>query len=320
MKALITSFNTAIERLLVVDGNVAGQVHRLTRDETLAGGKGTNAARVLIQLAADPDFRGDERLVPELAGFTGGRLGALCRELHAAEGLTAHWVTTAAQTRVNEVIVDLRDPDGATVYNAAGGPVTEEESARLRDLLLDRLSEASIVLCMGSNPPGLPEDFTPWLIRAARERGIPVLTDTHGPALAVAVTERPDIVKVNRDELDALGGDPAADAWLAAGVQAVIVTDGARGVVARTVDGIWRATPPTVTVASGVGSGDAFAAGLAWSMLARRPRGGWPDHLRVACACGASNAAGITASLHCEAPPARLIPQVSITPLPAPSA
>ena len=73
MKVIIASLNTAIERLLLVDKQRPGDVHRLLDDKTLAGGKGVYVARVLKQLATHlPDAP-----VPLLLGFLGGATGRL---------------------------------------------------------------------------------------------------------------------------------------------------------------------------------------------------------------------------------------------------
>ncbi|MFI6348679.1 1-phosphofructokinase family hexose kinase [Streptomyces sp. NPDC050560] len=324
MTVAIASVNSAVERLLVVAGHRPGAVHRLVGDATLAGGKGVNVARVLATLRAGGpyDVLGSARTHaapgPLLFGFRGGATGRLFAELLAAEALPAALVETAGATRVNEVLVDRSDPAGATVYNAVGDPVTAAELALLDEAFESALDGAEALVCTGSTQPGVPEDqYARWIVRA-RERGVPSVLDAHGPALRAGAAAGPDVVKVNAEELAGLAGPPpgpdphtVARGWLAAGSRCVIITDGATPAVALTREARYEVVPPAVAARSGVGSGDAFLAGLVHSMLGA-PGGGWERHLRAAAACGASNAAGERAGLSPDAPPAALLARVEV--------
>jgi len=305
-KAAIVSANTAIERLLVVDGHRPGAVHRLVEDRTLAGGKPVNVARVLHQLGG---------VQPVLVGFAGGDTGALFRRLLAAEGLTGRWADTAGATRICETLVDLADPAGATVYNAAGPAITPAELAALDTLVEELTSTSAALVCTGSLPPGVPVTGYRDRLASARARGLVTVLDTHGPALAAGAAAAPTVVKVNRDELAAVGGDPESvvAGWRATGTECVIVTDGARPTEAYTPDGRWRVAAAPVDVVSAVGSGDAYLAGLLDSLLTR-PDAGWPVHLRRAAACGAANATNIAPGLPPGLPLDELAARVAVTP------
>jgi len=289
MKVAVASLNTAIERLLVVAHHRPGTVHRLTDDRTLPGGKPVNVARVLGQLGA---------VEPVLFGFAGGATGRLFRDLLTEAGLDGRWVATANPTRVCETLVDTADADGATVYNAAGPYVTPGELAALDALAADLLPGAAALACTGSLPPGVPATWYRDRIADANARGLVTLLDTRGPALTAGAEAGPTIVKVNREELAAAGPDPdaAIDGWRRAGTRCVVITDGARPAVAVTPDGSFTVTPAPIRARSGIGSGDAHAAGLLTSLLTR-PEAGWTGHLTYAAACGASNAAGVLPGL-----------------------
>lgn len=343
MSVVIASLNPAIERLLVVPRNEPGTVHRLSRSETLAGGKGVNVARVLAQLAtpaftpragadtgdttdaapAAPAARAAFPVPPTLlVGPLGGPTGRLQAELLAAEGLATATVPISGWTRTNEVLLDESRPEHATVYNAAGPALDPDELAALRTLCSSALDGASLLICTGSLPPGPPVEFYGEWIAEARRRGIRTLLDADGTALARGAAAGPTIVKVNRDELRGLavadGRTERAlvDAWHATGTEAVIVTDGAAATEAHTPEGDYTVRSPRVPTRSAVGSGDAFTAGLVWSLL-ERPAAGWPEHLALAAACGASNAASTLARLSPEHPPAALLPAVDVQPVQA---
>jgi 1-phosphofructokinase family hexose kinase len=318
VRVAIASFNPAIERLLVVRGNALGKVHTLIRDDTLAGGKGVNVARVFAQLST-PQFEptglaSAVEQLPRLFGPLGGATGDLLLALMRAEGIEGDWVDVAAPTRTNEVIVDEADGENATVYNAIGPTIDDDEIARLKAVAFEALVGASALVCTGSIPPGMPKDIYAELIAAASAVGIPSILDAHGEILEIAANAAPTIIKVNRNELEELAGRAGAasqmEAWTRAGTMAVIITDGSRPVAAITPDGIMKVTPPPTHTISAVGSGDAFTAGLLWSFLRRAPD--WEGHLRLASACGASNASGARAKLSDLAKPAEVEGLVAI--------
>lgn len=295
MNVLIASLNTAIERLLLVDQQRPGTVHRLLNDKTLAGGKGVNVARVLRQL--QPQL--ENAPAPLLLGFLGGATGRLCRELLAEEGLDGRWCEIAASTRICEVVTEQKAPDKASVYNAIGPAIQPEEYRRLWSMLAAELPRASAVVCTGSLAQNLtPDEYGRW-ISLAREHGVISLLDTHGAALLQSAAALPDIIKINRDELRQANAETADDLpghWLAQGVRCVIITDGQQPTLALTPDGNFTIAAPAVATLSAVGSGDAYCAGLIASLLAR-PQSGWAAHLTLAAACGAANAASSTAGL-----------------------
>ncbi|MFB6678292.1 1-phosphofructokinase family hexose kinase [Streptomyces sp. NPDC056390] len=314
MSIAITSLNSAIERLLAVQAHRPGSVHRLTRSETFAGGKGVNVARVLTQLAAARPDTAEPVPAPLLLGLAGGPTGRLFEELLATEHLAAALVPTSGATRVCEVLVDLSDPAGATVYNASGPQVEHPELEALEGLFTQTLAKSEALVCTGSIPPGVPADQYAHWITQARDQGILSVLDAHGEVLALGAAAIPDVVKVNREELSSLGaGDPAdrARGWLDAGIRCVVITDGDRPARAFTADTEYEVVAPQVPVRSAVGSGDAFCAGLVHSLLGA-PQAGWAAHLRTAAACGASNAAGTTAGLASSHPPAALLPRVTV--------
>jgi fructose-1-phosphate kinase PfkB-like protein len=194
------------------------------------------------------------------------------------------------------VLVDRAYPDRATVYNAAGAAVSQAELAELAAAAKARIAASAAVVCSGSLPPGVPADHYATWVAAARTAGAWSLLDTSGPALLAGAAAGPDVVKVNREELTGASVSSLTDSWQRAGTRAIIVTDGARPALAVTPEGALALAPPRIDLKSGVGSGDAFTAGLTWSLLARSSAD-WRAHLRLASACGASNAASETASL-----------------------
>ena len=122
------------------------------------------------------------------------------------------------------------------------------------------------------------------------------MIDSRGPALAHALAARPEVVRLNREELElTLGkGIPDLPALIAAlrrllaqGIQLAVCSLGAEGAVAVTGTGGWRFVPPKIRQKSSAGSGDAFTAAI---MVWRERGANWPEAIRWACAAGAAKA------------------------------
>ena len=112
-------------------------------------------------------------------------------------------------------------------------------------------------------------------MRTAHGLGVPVVLDSASAAAVEALAEQPEVLKVNAEELALFAGFATADPDARArayrglrerGVRWIIVTLGADGVEAGDGRLVLRADVPKVAVVNSVGSGDAAAAGAAWSL------------------------------------------------------
>jgi 1-phosphofructokinase family hexose kinase len=149
----------------------------------------------------------------------------------------------------------------------------------------------------GSLPAGLGPDFYVSLIEGAHAAGAKVFVDTSGEALRASANARPDFVKMNRAEAEALVGRPlatikelahAAAQIVERGVGSAAITLGRDGLIwlERKNGMVWKAVPPRMIAISAVGSGDATLAGFAYA--ATHGVAG-EEALRLAAACGAAN-------------------------------
>jgi len=121
-----------------------------------------------------------------------------------------------------------------------------------------------------------------------------VIVDARGEPMRQALSARGSIIaKLNRAEFEqTLSQRFATDSAFENAVRqsapidgALIVTTGKTGAVAAVAGQFYRVIAPVIQALSPIGSGDAFAAGLAAA---------WPagpvEALRLACACGVANA------------------------------
>ena len=214
--------------------------------ERIPGGKGGNQAVAAKLLGADVrligcvgrDFAADEAL-GELRK-AGVRLDV--RELDVPTGIAL-------------ILVDANGENQIAVVPGANSEV---------DLVAQGQEVSGAALCQLEIPDAAVEQTrsqADWLcVNAA-------------PARPLTVT--PDLIVVNRYELEVIGEQPGLVA-LTLGPEGAVLLDGG--------DEVARAAPPKVDAVDGTGAGDAFTACLVVSLLEGRER---EEALRRACAAGA---------------------------------
>ncbi len=283
----------ALDRTLVVDGDVTpGAIHRPSAAVAVAGGKGLNVARAAHALGAD---------VVGVA-VLGGPTGETVRRLLAGAGVLTACVEGAHDTRTCTTVA-AGSTSVLTEFYERATEVTPSEWAELERTVGDELDRRPGWLTVsGSMPPGAPVDAVARLTRLAHTRGAKVAVDTHGDALAAALDERPDVVKVNEHEAATVLGATSLDA--AAAAQALhdrrahgwltVVTAGTAGAWAVAGDDTWHVAAARAG-AFPVGSGDCFLAGLVVALSTSAAD--VPAALRLAAGAAAANAARPGAAL-----------------------
>lgn len=252
--------NPSLDRTYEVPGLLPGAVLRCTADRVDPGGKGVNVSRALAAAG--------HRTVSVLP--LGGVEGALLAELLEAQGIPVAQVPIDGKTRVNISVVE---PDGrVTKLNAAGPELAAAESKALLAEVTARSAQAAWLACCGSLPRGLPPEWYAELVGRVHDAGARIALDTTGPALLAALSQRPDVIKPNREELaEAVGGriTTVGEALQAArqlrdlGARAVLASLGADGQLLVDSGGAaWFGTATVETVRSNVGAGDASLAGF----------------------------------------------------------
>ncbi|TNE63100.1 MAG: 1-phosphofructokinase family hexose kinase [Alphaproteobacteria bacterium] len=229
-----------------------------------AGGGGINVARVLKRLGA-----------PVTALFpAGGSIGALLEKLVEAEDVPCRAVPIDGETRENFTATEKSGDQFRFVL--AGPALAAAEWHACLFATEDELAEGDILVASGSLPPGAPTDFYARAALVAHTAGARFILDTAGDALKAALGAGVSLVKPNLRELQDLTGETLVDeasqlaacrALVADGkTEAVALSLGADGALLVTADGAWRARGPDEKVASAVGAGDSFVAGLAWAL------------------------------------------------------
>jgi tagatose 6-phosphate kinase len=273
-----------VQRSMIFSRVVIDGVNRAIEVREYASGMSPNVARVLRTMGGEP---------LEL-GFIGGDRGRfLAADLQAA-GIGCEWVEVSAPTRLCTTVID-RAAGTATELVEESSPVEPAGWERMARLLEEQLPRAQVWVFSGSLPPRAPQDFYARWVPLAQQQKAKLIIDARGEPLRLALKHDGFIAKLNRDELrETVGRELQSDQELKEAAMQItprggasIVTMGRHGALACDGQTVWRVTPPNVKAVSAVGSGDAFAAGLALE-LSRGKR--LRDALPMAAACGAANA------------------------------
>jgi len=275
------TLNPALDHFLDVEELRVDDANRVKRECLYAGGKGIDVSRAIRHLGGDS----------MALGFIGGHTGQAMVALLKAEGVTCYFTPIVQETRRN-IIVTTQRCGTQTMLNSPGPVVSRDEwAAFLTHLKLLDLQDAYVVVG-GSLPVGVPSDAYGQIVEVVQARGARALLDADGLCLKSGLRARPFAIKPNVNELRRLTGKPlrseadilrAAERVHRAGVEVVMVSRGAKGVVLIGRQERYRATPPAVTVRSTVGAGDSTVAGFVFTHAAGK---GLEECVRVATAAG----------------------------------
>lgn len=274
-----------VQQTMIFQRVAADEVNRAVETRRGAAGKPVNVARVLRVL-------GEEAM---LCVPVGGDTGRFIRRDLDALGIAHDCVESKAPTRTCVTVVD-RAAGTATELVEEAGPLSADESAQMLAKMKAHLPGCRMMILSGTLAEGVSEDFYFDCCRAAGQSGVPVILDARGNPLTRALPTRPLVVKPNRHELAAMMGKSIDDdgaLWEAMialhrqGAQWVVITMGRAGAAACDGASFWKIPAIKIEAISAIGSGDAFAAGLATGLAAGREV---PEACRLAAACAAANA------------------------------
>ena len=281
------TMNPALDVSSTVDRVVSEHKLRCGPSRFDPGGGGVNVSRAIRNLG------GNSVAVYPLGGPTGQAYRGFLEQA----GILGRVVTIAGNTR-ESFTVDETTTGEQYRFVLQGPTFREPEWRACLSVVGDHLPVGGFLVASGSLPPGVPDDFYAMLARIAHEHDIRVVVDASGPALAAALDEGVFLIKPSRDELAELVDAPgeldrpeqveAARSIVDDGrAEVVALTLGAGGAVLVTADDELHLPTPKVEVASAVGAGDAFLAGLVLRLAEGRPLA---DAFRTAVAAGSATA------------------------------
>ena len=284
MPVISICLSPGLQRSVLIDTLIPGEVNRLRSVVVDVAGKGVNVCRVLQRLGVDA-----------LCLAQGGSNSDEVLALAAAEGLNLRLIASAGTLRTCTSIIETSLVSGRRVTELVepSSAVDETCVALMDQALASLLPTASALVIAGSQAPGYPSDYQAQLAERAQRAGVPVAVDLQGPALLGVLATRPALVKINLAEFVATflaarfhGGEhsgllaqPTLATELTAAIAQVsrdyaatsfVLTRGANSIVLAR-DGQLRVVAVTPLAAgevvSPIGSGDSFLAGMVAQLL-----------------------------------------------------
>jgi len=263
-KILTLTVNPALDRIVTVDRLVFEDRAYIETTTEMAGGRGINAARVLVNFG-----------VETVAVTTSGReTGRKMEELLQKDTFEKDVVKIRNTIRTN---LTISDRQGLSIkLNEIGPAISKLEQKRIAQAVEKRLPEASWLMVCGSLPPDIDLHFYSKLLKLAAKHKVQTMLDTDGDPLLHAMEGGPTIVKPNQSEAERLLNTAlitrtqlidAVQKIKSLGAKSVVLSLGSRGVIAATfTEGIIEVIPPAIDAVCPIGAGDAMSAAIVWSL------------------------------------------------------
>ena len=262
---LIVGQNTAWQKVCILPTLTIGGVNRVEQVLQYASSKGPNVARALLCM-------GQPSLV---LGYSGGRTGALLANDLEAEGIRSHLTPIRAETRI---CTTYAARDGVSTEVIEPSPeVTAEERKMFQTIFSSHSAEAGLLFLCGTAVRGESADSYVRMVREVRRRGGLVIMDAACPESINALSQSPQILKVNAAELSLVASAPAdtpeqrleiyRDLSARHGIRWFFTTMGSRGMEGWDGSELLHAVPPRIHVVNAIGSGDAASAGIGLALM-----------------------------------------------------
>ena len=280
-KVVTVTLNPALDLTGSLSELNVGSVSLVSQSNLHAAGKGVNVAKVLSDLGAQVT----------VTGFLGKENPELFHQLFSQINVTDEFIEVEGATRINVKLVE--ENGRVSDINFPGVQVSTEEIERFERVLFRLAEDHDYFVIAGSLPGGVSPELCASWIKTLRQRGKKVLFDSSNSALATGISAQPWLVKPNDEELADLVGQElstfeqcqrAAQALSSKGIDNVVVSMGAEGVMWLNQDQLLRSAPPRMNVVSTVGAGDTLVAGMCWGHMQAMPNN---EILRFATALSA---------------------------------
>lgn len=276
------TLNPALDKSTEVEKLVPEKKMRCASLRIDAGGGGINVSKAIHELGGKT-----------LAVFpSGGLNGKIMEGLLDKEGISHHTIPIKDETRENFVATELSS--GKQYRFVMPGPALgDDELEACKSLIKNMNPSPRFLICSGSLPPGVSEDFFAIIAGIAKNKKIKLIVDTSGPALKKALDAGVYLLKPNLSELCSLVGkdwlelsqieEAAREVISHSGCEAVVASMGPAGAVLVTKNITKRMTAPVVKKLSTVGAGDSMVAGMVWMLGKGEPL---EEAVRFGVACG----------------------------------
>jgi 6-phosphofructokinase 2 len=300
------TLNPALDRTLWVEKISPDDSNRIEREEKYAGGKGIDVSKVLTHLGVKN----------RALGFIGGFAGEELEGLLVNQGISCDFVPISGETRTDIIVYDM-STKAQTEFNAQGPVIQPYELMKIVQKI-KKNEHADIIVVSGSLPAGVHPEIYRKIVEISRTKGAKVFLDTDGDALKVGIHGFPNIIKPNIHELNRLVGEDlkgtdeiivAARRILGLGVEIVLVSMGAHGMLCVSGKEQYHAVPPRVKVLNTIGAGDSAVAGFVYGMISGKDL---RDSLIFAVAAGTATTLRPGTALCEKEDFLNLVPQITV--------
>ncbi|ASG01458.1 1-phosphofructokinase [Vibrio anguillarum] len=263
-KVVTITLNPALDLTGSLDVLNVGSVSLVKQGSLHAAGKGVNVAKVLSDLGAKVT----------VTGFLGRDNQALFCQLFDQMAAIDEFVRVDGATRINVKLVEQSGE--VSDINFPGVEVTPLAIEQFERTLERLAADHDYFVLAGSLPQGISPALCASWIEKLHFMGKKVLFDSSRDALKAGLDAKPWLIKPNDEELSQFVGRElhtpeqcqAAAAQLAEkGIENIVVSMGANGVMWLNQHQWLHAKPPRMQVVSTVGAGDTLVAGLCWGHM-----------------------------------------------------
>ncbi|NOH95600.1 1-phosphofructokinase [Vibrio sp. 99-70-13A1] len=268
-KVVTVTLNPALDLTGSLNTLNVGSVSLVDRGSLHAAGKGVNVAKVLSELGADVT----------VTGFLGLNNQEPFCKLFESIGATDKFIRVEGATRINVKLVE--ESGAVSDINFPGVPVDSEAIASFEKTLFELAESHDFFVIAGSLPQGITPAMCASWVKSLRDLGKKVLFDSSRDTLEAGIKAQPWLIKPNEEELSHLvqktlktkeDCQPVAEQLAETGVDNIVVSLGADGVMWLNQNEWLHARPPRMKVVSTVGAGDTLVAGLCWGHMQLMPK------------------------------------------------
>ena len=263
-KVVTVTLNPALDLTGSLNSLNVGTVSLVNSSAFHAAGKGVNVARVLSDLGADVT----------VTGFLGRDNQEMFCQLFEQIGATDRFIRVDGATRINVKLVE--SDKQVSDINFPGVEVTPAAIEEFEKCLFDLAESHDYFVLAGSLPKGVSAELCAEWIDKLQSMGKKVLFDSSRDALKAGIEASPWLIKPNDEELSHFVGkeltsveacQQAASDLSVKGIENIVVSMGADGVMWLNNNRWLSAKPPKMNVISTVGAGDTLVAGLCWGHM-----------------------------------------------------
>jgi len=258
------TLNPAVDKSTEVKQIIPEKKLRCTEMICEAGGGGINVSKALCELGGKT-----AAIFPY-----GGLNGKLLLQLLEVKSIETDTVEIKANTRESIVVSEI-STGHQFKFIMPGPSITQDELNQIKTKIRS-LDHVLFLVCSGSLPPTVPDNYLAEIATIAKEKGIKFIVDTSGEALKKALKQGVYLIKPNMSELCFLTGkkyiqtseiEKAVDQVMSENsCEVLVVSMGPSGAMLATKNFKKRFPAPVVKKISTVGAGDSMLAGIAWML------------------------------------------------------